>query len=194
MVSPGALLHQVNYHWRSIDRPFDPTFGKTDIGGLIYWGIGDDRKYACRFELTEAGDVSKITLYCRAYTGTSDAKCGIYSDLNGAPDALLGTSAEVAGITTTFAWRDFNFSPPISLSADFYWLAVIFNYRLVVTYDAGLTNQFAHAADLYADSFEDPFGPAGYEDWEMSIYATYTVPVVAGAKAMIGGLYLVFPA
>lgn len=150
------------------------TFGKTDIGGSTYWGTAGDVKYACKFTLSEDGDISKITLYCRAHEGTSNVRCGIYSDDAGSPDALEGTSAEVS-VSTSWAWRDFAFSPSISLLAGTYWLACIFSVRLYIVYDAGASNQWVDKADTYSDGFSDPFGtPAHWYAYEMSIYATYT--------------------
>jgi len=191
MLSPGALLHQINSHWRRRFNPSDPTFGKTTIGD---WDDSGSANYltGCRFELIEDGDVTKITWYCAASAGTVNAYALIYSDDAGAPDSKLGKSAEVT-LDTTLAWRDFAFSPPISLTAGFYWLCFICNGSHVYKRQAGATNQRFWVYTTYCDEMS-PISGQSYDNWEVSIYATYTVVAPPGVKAMYGGLYLVYPA
>lgn len=157
------------------------TFGKTDIG-LSETNLDQGYKVATRFQLTEGGDVSKITFYTKQYYATTTKiKCGIYDDSAGAPNALKGTSAEVT-LPTSWAWVDFTFSPAISLTAGYYWLAIIVGEAGAasagVKYNAD-TAQTGLNADAYADGFADPFGTPTYYDFIISIYATYTPVVVA---------------
>lgn len=153
------------------------TFGKTDVGANTANYVTGNYKQGSRYQLTEDGDVTKITLRCKyKQTGACNVKCAIYSDSGGAPDALQGES-QVVSVDDTWAWRDFTFASPISLSAGYYWLCLLGVDDVYIAWDTGYTNQAAWNADAYADGFSDPFGTPGYVDREISIYATYTVGV-----------------
>jgi len=193
MSYPGAILHQINRYWRLRRSPSDlddPTFGKTDIGGSTdYWFY----KIKCKYTLTEPGNVTKITAYMRSQAG-DNMKAFIY---DAADERLKGLSVST-WVDYVFAWYDFNFSPPVSLAPGDYWLGVLYDpdpkgMEIHYYFDPGETNQFAFGPDGEFSPPSDPEATPTYRDEAWSIYATYTVPVVPGVKALIGGLYLVSP-
>jgi hypothetical protein len=154
----------------------DPTFGYTSIGASDVSGPGN-YKSACRYQLTESGSITKITLYSKSDSGTLNAKCGHYNDNSGAPNAKRGESSAVS-VNTTYAWRDFTYSSPVAENAGYYWLAEIKDATIWVKYDSGPANQLAYNADTYSDGFSDPFGTPSYGPYMTSIYATYTTGAV----------------
>jgi len=196
MLSPGALLHQIDYHWRRRFNPLDPTFGKTDIGASSYNNFNWNSKYGCRFQAPEDGIITELSFYGYTFrAGTYTCYLCVYSDVNGVPDALLGYGSVDIGDAPA-AWHTVTgLNIPIT-AGTYYWLAANWGWTgMACYYDDGVTNQWAEQAEG-ADSPppDDTFGTVlAYQPWEMSIYATYTVPVVPGVKAMYGGLYLVSP-
>jgi len=72
------------------------------------------------------------------------------------------------------------------LSAGDYWLGHTQDTSYIgVYYDSGAANQAARDTGVSYPTLNDPFGtPASYYAWDVSIYATYTVPVSPGG----GGL------
>ena len=140
------------------------TFGKTDIGGTPWdsWLM-----WASKYPLTEAGDVTKITVYV---DGVTNVKVAIYAESGGVPTSLLA-SAEKACVA---GWNDITLL--VSLPAGNYFLAARRETDLInFYYDAGSTNQTAFRTIAYADPWPDPFGvPDAQQDREYSIYATYT--------------------
>jgi len=148
------------------------TFGKTTIGGSTSPGYSPVAAY-CIYNLSEAGDVSKVTFYTG---GTCNMKMAIYDVSGGVPNNLLATSNPVA-IGSSFAWVDFPLT--ISLAAGDYALCWLFDATNYFKYDAGSTNQHGYKAATYP-TFPNPYGtPAANQAWAVSIYATYT-PSVGG--------------
>jgi len=139
------------------------TFGKTSVGASTN-DQGSERIRACRFQLTEAGTVTKITAYLNK---TGNVYAAIYDDNAGVPNNLKASSGAVS--VSGWAWYDFTVN--VALSAGYYWLC----FRapsLYWKYDAGVTNQEAYKL---SGTFPDPFGtPDGYGNYANSIYATYT--------------------
>jgi hypothetical protein len=160
------------------------TFGKTTVGSNTWdMYVADGVKCGCKFTLSESASVSKISVYAKStFLGNRHyGYAAIYSDSAGAPNALLGSTNE-NDFTSTPAWVDFTFDPPLTLSPGIYWLTFLAadagphpydSPWFMSYYDAGTPNQTAWRYDTYP--FDDPFGaPGGYADYEMSIYATYT--------------------
>jgi len=152
-------------------------FGKTTSGAntMTFWG--NEKEFA-RFQLLGSGTVSvaKITFYCRTQSGTIRIRTGIYSDSSGSPNTLLGQTQEVV-VDTTWGWRDFVFSTPVTLSRGaWYWLGEQSNGNGEFKYDKIGKNYHAYAYDSYADGLASTFGTHGKDDAEMSIYATLTGP------------------
>lgn len=156
------------------------TFGKTDIGGSSATDYDWFSYWACKFTITENGELSKITVYGNNPTGTCNYTCAIYADSGGAPAGRLGLSNAIS-IGTTPDWYEFTFSPTISLTGSTpYWLCIgsqAGGWKWY--YASGATNQHAKKlGDTYPPP--DPFGASPtYSAREMSIYGTYTPAVVA---------------
>lgn len=170
---PQGFLNTAKYPLR-----VDPTFGKTDVGGST-GGLGGDYKSAAKYNMPVSGNVSKITAYTHAVSGTTNIKGMIYSDNSGAPDALQSPVSGAVNVNTTPAWEEFSFSPPIALSSGDWWLGQILDNDATGYFDAGGTNQQAYNADTYSDNPADPFGSPTYADNAVSVYATYvTIPIL----------------
>lgn len=182
-LSYDSETHTLTVH--DVPKTFrlDPTFGKTDVGGAhstfnpnIVIVIGP-------FTLSEAGDVTKISIYGYGYNAAINVKAVIY---DGSPTNRKGISAETSVPSNIADWYDFTFSPAISLSAGDYYLG--WNNEgpagFVVYHDtvSGVLNFKISTYPV----FPDPFGtPDGNLDDECSIYATYTV---AGWTGKVSGV------
>lgn len=176
----------------------DPTFGKTDIGGSNLNWRGHGHNYVTVFTCPAAGTATSLHAYVREQGGDSDVeiKLSLYDLSGGHPDDRL---AVTAGISATAwpahpLWYNSAISQAVAASTD-YALSVTAttggssnNWEL--QYDAGTTDQTHYRTDDYEDP-DDPFGTCdGHEDWEISIYATYTaaggisIPVVMHNRRM----------
>ncbi len=95
------------------------TFGKTTVGASAAI-MPANQKQVSRYSLSTAGAVTKLSIYLEA-TGTSGQqvmKGIVYSDASGAPQALLGVSAQLTFTSTSSArWYDLAFSTPVKLAA-----------------------------------------------------------------------------
>lgn len=152
-------------------------FGYNTVGGTANsWGV--DRKCVCLYPLTEVAVVSRLSVYLFVAAGSTLCKAVIYSDSGGAPDALLGESAQVT-IPEVPMWYDFIFTAPVTLVAGSYWLGFIYEGANAPNFylDAGAADQFAYNNDVYSNGAADPFGAPSYFAWKISIYATYTLPI-----------------
>ena len=161
------------------------TFGYAPIGA-INDNIGDweyPGLALCRFlSPADAGTLTKISAYIYARsgggeTGPISAKTAIYADVLGSPGALLATSLEVSGITTTPGWVDF----PVSYTLQpytYYWLAMYSSSDFMFNFDGSSTFQMIIGFDQsdYPD-FPNPFTSLNrkwQQQYQNSIYATYT--------------------
>jgi len=163
-----------------------PTFGNTTVKANSSTWSG--RKLAVKHVLTERGVVKKLTAYTGANTGTIKVQMGIYSDLDGKPDTLLAKTG-VHNFSSTdspqFAWREFDLLTPVTLEPGTYWLCVWCGYVLDRFKDAGLfrwqlgaKNQCARGSTEDYSGITDSFGTVSdYQDWDISIYATYELPL-----------------
>ena len=147
-----------------------PTFGYDSPGASPDLAEANNA-VGGNYALSEAGNVSKLTFYCRTYGGTGNVKCAVYSDSGGAPADLLAESSAVE-VDSTPAWRDFPLS--VSLSPGTYWLCFLSDVNIWIAYDSG-SSSTKYVGATYP-TFPDPFGSPS--TWNgprnMSIYATYT--------------------
>jgi len=179
--------------WRGKFGPSDdPNFGYEVKGGTLTLMAGNyihGSKYPC----PETGTAQSITAYLRQYSVYKPKiSFAIYRVSDG---ALTGYTEEWTLTAGWDDWKTLNIVSGGALEATDYWLVVWKNEHVYGAYDAGAAGQFGYAAETYNyPSWPDPWSPVGYEAWKLSIYCTYTVPVVAGVKAMYGGLYFVYPA
>lgn len=165
------------------------VFGNQNIESTL-GTPGANTKNASKFTLSEAGTVSKLTMYC-ANTGASksagNAKGIIYSDAAGAPNALKGTSNEVAfAYAQAAGWVDFTFATPVLLAPGNYWLGIITDATApgCGVYRGSTGGYREWNADTYSDGPADPWGThANAGTFPYSIYATYT-SAAAGCPKM----------
>lgn len=131
------------------------TFGKTDIGGSSQT-VAKDNKFFTKFQISENGITTKITVYLDNSSGSDAvAKAGIYTDDNGSPDLLLVNSSEVTVADGLTDWVDFTLASTNLTSGADYWIAVIIgDQTLSYYYDAGTVDQSASDTDTYSDGFE----------------------------------------
>jgi len=190
MLNSSALLHRINHHRRRRSAPSDPTFGETTVGATAY-SLPGNRLTGSLFTLTESALVSKITLYRTDEAGVL-SKCLIYSKET-VNASKLAVTEEVKGGGGATGWYDYPFVPPVSLAPDDYVLAVNSDGTHWIWYSPGAEEQWRDVGATYCAE-PDTLDWVGLLPRVISIYATYTVPVVPGVKAMYGGLYLVFPA
>jgi hypothetical protein len=137
-----------------------------------------DKKIVCKIPFPDATTINFLTVYCDAVNPGTSVKAVIYSDNDGAPDALLGTSDEYADLPQSDDWYTFTFSTPVEIPAGTdVWLGVITSDNIHVYCTTGDTDQRARAADTYADGPEDPFGEIEYSSaLKFSVYASTAPP------------------
>jgi hypothetical protein len=133
--------------------------------GSYAWFTTTGSKRSIRMQAPSDISIEKMYAYVQIVNGYY-VRFGIYTDDAGEPDALMGTSNDVAGDGTT-KWHEGTFSAPINVdSGEYYWLTVQTNTPLVIPtmngghfwYEATSGATAATAGDAWADGFEDPYG------------------------------------
>lgn len=148
-------------------------FGDTTQGGSSFPCSGG-RVIVGRFELTEAGTVSSVTVFFASGQSAGTSFRGlIYSDSGGNPDALLGYGASVAVPGSVGGELESVLTAPLDLAPGFYWLgAVVDSFEARWACDASAGGRRAEGV-----SFSAPTGPFSQADTtgdRVSAYATYT--------------------
>lgn len=161
----------------------DPTFGFTSIGGTQNVFVRD-QSFGNLYASTEAGNVTKLTIYTLDQNVSSHVKGLIYNDSSGVPNNLLGVTPEVIpGHNGSAQWDDYTFSSSVAVTATNYHLGFIQSgsdaaaniyYR-----DVGSTNQMHRVNDSYASPASVYPGSPTPADRKLSIYATYTAAAAA---------------
>ena len=149
------------------------SFGKTDIGESTFVAA-DDTMFGCKYGLPQASDVENITVYLTGPTGNFRVTgCAIYSDNNGVPSTLLG-STETAWPSS--GWTTFSFASPLSLSSGQYWIFFyIMLYDETGYYSPGNPNQAVQYYRRYDGTWPSQFPtPAAFTDRAISMYANFT--------------------
>jgi hypothetical protein len=154
------------------------VFGVTTVGSSSDT-MSADRKRVNRFQLSQAGSISKLTMYLAptSTTGQQVIEGVIYSDQGGAPGTLLGVSNPLTFHSTDPAgWYDLTFPGAISLTAGTYWIGLITGNSSGVTGFrwTSVTGSRAFNSNTYTSGPSNPFGTASTDSEQMSIYATYT--------------------
>lgn len=148
------------------------TFGKTDIGASsAYWSA--DITYAIRYQLTEDGIVTKISVYVDKEPPVGTIRAAIYNESGGLPNNIVVGATDAQAVV--FGWNHFT-GLNVALSAGYYWIAAYFSASLsdAKRYDAGETGQEKQRTL----EMPDPYGTPDYSfDNAVSIYATYTPSV-----------------
>jgi hypothetical protein len=161
------------------------SFG-NNITGQTTIGLGGSAgKQGSRFQLTVSASVSKITAYIH---GTGNAKCVIYTDNAGAPNAPIGSATSASSVpastgTGLGTWVDFTFGSPIALAAGYYWLTIYFDNDFSWWYDDGGTNAWMFST--YANEPTNPFSSHTDRTDLVSIYATYTESTISNLTRTI---------
>jgi len=148
-------------------EPSSRTFGKTTIGGLVYYN-GPNEKSASIYTLPEAGEVVTLSYYF-ANSGYN-AKMAIYeSTTSGLPGKLrLQTASETIAST---GWHTWSVTKTLLQAAD-YWLAISVSGNSYGRYDTGTQGRWLEKAS-YTNEFVDPCQTMNYEEAGESMYATY---------------------
>ena len=153
------------------------TFGKTTVGTLADANPRPTLQVQ-RFQLTENGTVSKLTVYVGGQSSPCNIIGVIYADNAGVPTALVAKTppTNVAGAA---GWYDLVFSSPVSLTAGYYHLGWLSGASTTLTtyYDAGGTHTWNTALQSSAPFYPTPPNPFVVEKqnaYTFSIYATYT--------------------
>lgn len=150
----------------------DPTFGYTSIGTTT--DTPSTEVTASKFQLSETGTVSSISVYLNALSGTVNAKTAIYADSTGLPQALIAESSEKTSINTSPTWQELTISQ--ELEAGTYWLAVRTSGTHQLKYDSGASEQWQQSSTETYPALPDPFNRVTWKAQSriLSIYATYT--------------------
>jgi hypothetical protein len=145
------------------------TFGNTSVGGTRIGTGAVAAKTGGYFQLTTSASVSKISAYV---SGSGYAKCAIYSDSNGNPGSPIGGATSQISVSSSAGWVDFWYSSPVSLSAGYYWLVLIYNGDGNWYYSSGGVSAWNYVS--YSSEPVSPFGTHTDRSDLISIYATYT--------------------
>jgi hypothetical protein len=155
------------------------TFGYTEIGPKLDNATLENFKRANTFKLTEAGSVTKLSLYAvpgEAWKADKkqNIKAVIYADSSGKPSELLATGTQVAYEGTT-GWLDLPFATAVKLSAGTYWLGFIAGSetKVMAFKWKEVSKARAKNENLYTSGPSNPFGTYTTDNEQMSIYATY---------------------
>ena len=148
-----------------------PSPGTIIALGYMNVGSSTDRsptgdKDSCRYQAPESGTLNSISMYIQ--TAGALVRFGVYSDLNGQPNQLLGQSNLVP--TTANTWITAPISVPV-VAGQNYWLTIVSNSTVYWNYDGGaLAGNGKQASTTLSASY----GPFTY--WgtaKFSMYATY---------------------
>jgi subtilisin family serine protease len=162
-----------------ICRALPSCFGKTTVGGTGE-SLPANRKRVNRYSLTQTGTVRKLSLYLQPTptAGSQTIKGVIYSDLNGAPGALLETTNKlVFHSTDAKGWYDLKLSTPVTLLPGKYWIGFLAGGTSKVAatrWDSGKSNRVTNT-NSYKSGPSNPFGTSTSTDQrQMSLYAVFT--------------------
>jgi hypothetical protein len=164
------------WEWPDPDTvPTYSTFGNTSIGTLSEVRT-TNIKTGCKFTLSSDSNVElrAITAYISAEgSGTRTIHSAIYADSTGAPGAKIADADHTVTVGEA-GWYTFNFTDVQLTQNETFWLTIdIAGGSLRIYYEAGSTNQTANNTD--APPPNDPFGTPVYDNYELSIYASYHV-------------------
>jgi hypothetical protein len=187
----GGVLVSVSGGGAVPSPPTGNTFGKTAVGTLADANPIPTLQVQ-RFQLAEAGTVSKLTVYVGGQSSTCNIIGVIYADNAGVPTTLVAQtpSTNVAGAA---GWHDLVFSSPVSLTGGYYHLGWLSGAATTLTtyYDAGGTHTWNTGLQKSAPFYPTPpntFVVEKQNAYTFSIYATYTPTVSTFGKTTVGTL------
>src|SRR3989344_1576719 len=179
------------------------TFGETSLI-TSKTPAEKNMKKVSKFTLPQSGKVVKLSIQLSGGGSGRGLKGVIYSDNNGAPDKLLGTTdlVTISIAQTSPVWVDMTFASSISLNAGNYWLGFIKNdigmegldyYRdLSINSPEEQLQLTIEKDDMFVDGASDPFGagpPSGAGKLiagRISIYATVTIQTIYVKNGKVG--------
>lgn len=171
-------------NWSTTTATDQYFFGNQTIGGYNTTTPMNQKlgAYGTSFNLDRRASVTKIWLYCWASADVQKGRMGIYSiegyDIENS--VLMGSTQELTGINVTAMWRNFTFTPALTLEAGDYAItthAGDISAGLRGKYDAETGSHFqGNVPDTYADELENPFGSGGsnISNCYVTVYAEYT--------------------
>lgn len=118
----------------------------------------------------DLGNITQIDVYLA--TGGTSAKAVIYSDHNGAPDALLTQSSEITVDGTSGRWVRFDVSY-MGKPNTTYWLGVLFSSAGTYYYASGVGGKALYSAPASDAPSTFAAGTANLNE-DLSVYAVYT--------------------
>jgi hypothetical protein len=163
------------------------NFGNTKIElGEQHCGL--ESKHATQFQMLAVSGAALTDLYAAIRVEPGDsakAKMAVYSNLNDAPDALLGVSDEVTITATEQTWTQFHFSTPITMDPSIlYWFAICNDSNIYYAANwNGSVQLHGNNPSVYSDGFTDPYG-AITESYNLTVsfYAVISVPGAGGGE------------
>jgi hypothetical protein len=157
------------------------TFGATSPGSIVDT-LDANTKGASKYTAPVPGQITKVEGWLSGLgtaSGSQVVKAVVYSDSNGAPGSLLGTSSAVTiNHGAAFAWVPFTFSSPVTIAAGPVWVGYLAGTTTGITqfkYDTS-AGAVKYNADTYSDGASNPFGTASTASKPnpFSIRVTYT--------------------
>src|SRR2546430_16945884 len=104
----------------------EATLGTTCVGSASDYFLSE-RKRVNRYTLSEAGSVTKLSVYMVPRTSGQEGFRGlIYADSSGTPTELLGATEQFTYASTNGpGWFDLTFSSPLKLAPGNYWIGIM---------------------------------------------------------------------
>jgi hypothetical protein len=154
-------------------------FGMTTPGTKPSNGMSGDFKRASKYTLSETGTLVSLAAYLDGNGGTAGSqsvRLALYQDVNGAPGTRVAESNVVnIAAGTAPGWVTFT-TPPTSLAAGSYWIAIHTGGTAGVARDytdgSGVQNWFSNA-DTFSDGSATPFGAGNLGADNLSVYVNY---------------------
>jgi hypothetical protein len=121
----------------------------------------------------ENGTIQSITINHNA--GTGNVILGVYSDVGGAPSALLGVTASTA-VSATSGWQTIDLVTPAAInSGQKVWLAYVFQNPPNVSFGNAGTGASVVSSATWSSGMPSTFGTSSSYNYDFSLYCTYTV-------------------
>ena len=150
------------------------TLGYTTIGASEYQTgtPGSQNPAGLMITVPSAGTISKISAHVRNNNSTVALAARLYAGSAGSLGSLIATT-QTSNVTTSYAWVDFTFATPQSVSATTYWIEFVGDggngpggNLSFIHFDGGGASNTGFT--------KNDFGVPVYDGNQYSIYATYT--------------------
>jgi hypothetical protein len=135
--------------------------------------------------MSEEGDILNISIYHNGGGDASGLLLGVYSDVAGAPSALLGATP-VTAINASEGWQTVDLSVPVTVNAgETVWLAWVFENNPGIRYQAGTPGR-ASSGTGWSGGLPSDFGSSTQANYEYSIYAGYAPSALKSQHSILG--------